>query len=101
MSRRRRGRITVQHQPTGAARGMMRLMGVVHAVFGFVFAAAAVTAIIRPSFSASSHIVSPKKSENDRALSFTAPVSTSKPDTPWNASGFSSFTAFRNLCQKA
>ena len=46
MSRRRRGRITVQHQPTGAARGMMRLMGVVHAVFGFVFAAAAVTAII-------------------------------------------------------
>ena len=46
MSRRRRGRITVQHQPTGAARGMMRLMGAVHAVFGFVFAAIAITEII-------------------------------------------------------
>ncbi len=46
MSRHRRGRITVQHQPTGAARGMMRLMGVVHAIFGFVFAAVAVTEII-------------------------------------------------------
>ena len=46
MSRRRRGRVTVQHQPTGAARGMMRLMGAVHAVFGFVFAAIAIAEII-------------------------------------------------------
>ena len=46
MSRRRRGRITVQHQPTGAARGMMRGMGAVHAVFGFVFAVIALTEII-------------------------------------------------------
>ena len=46
MSKRRRGRITIQHQPTGAARTMQRLMGVVHAVFGFVFAAAAATTII-------------------------------------------------------
>ena len=46
MSKRRRGRITVQHQPTGAARGMMRGMGVVHAIFGGVFAFIAVTMII-------------------------------------------------------
>ena len=46
MSQRRRGRVTVQHQPTGAARGMMRLMGAVHGVFGFVFAAIAVVEII-------------------------------------------------------
>ena len=46
MSRRRRGRITVQHQPTGAARGMMRGMGVVHAIFGGVFAFIAITTII-------------------------------------------------------
>ena len=46
MSRRRRGRITVQNQPTGAARGMMRGMGVVHAIFGGVFAFIAVTVII-------------------------------------------------------
>ena len=46
MSRRRRGRITVQNQPTGAARGMMRGMGVVHAIFGGVFAFIAVTMII-------------------------------------------------------
>lgn len=37
MSRRRRGRITVQNQPTGAERVMMRGMGVIHAVMGFVF----------------------------------------------------------------
>ena len=43
---RRRGRITVQHQPTGGEQVMCRLMGVVHAVFGFVFTAAAVTMII-------------------------------------------------------
>ena len=46
MSKRRRGRITVQHQPTGAARGMMRGMGVVHAIFGGVFAFIALTTII-------------------------------------------------------
>ena len=46
MSRRRRGRVTVQNQPTGAARGMMRLMGAVHAVFGFVFVVIAITEII-------------------------------------------------------
>ena len=43
MARRRRGRITVQHQPTGAARGMMRGMGVVHAIFGGVFTLIALT----------------------------------------------------------
>lgn len=46
MSKHRRGRITVQSQPTGAARGMQRLMGVVHAVFGFVFVAVALTQLI-------------------------------------------------------
>ena len=46
MSRRRRGRITVQSQPTGAGRFMMRGMGVVHAVFGFVFVVIAITQII-------------------------------------------------------
>ena len=46
MSNKKRGRITVQHQPTGAARGMQRLMGVVHAVFGFVFAVLSITQII-------------------------------------------------------
>ena len=53
MSTRRRGRITVQSQPTGAARGMQRLLGVVHAVFGLVFVGIAVTQImpIMPLFS--------------------------------------------------
>lgn len=46
MSKHKRGRITVQSQPTGAARGMQRMMGVVHAIFGFVFAAVALTQII-------------------------------------------------------
>ena len=46
MNRRRRGRITVQNQPTGAAQAVMRLMGVIHAVFGFFFAMIALTAII-------------------------------------------------------
>ncbi|MBE6973620.1 MAG: hypothetical protein E7440_07075 [Ruminococcaceae bacterium] len=46
MSKHRRGRITVQSQPTGAARGMQRMMGVVHAVFGFVFVTIALTQII-------------------------------------------------------
>lgn len=53
MSTRKRGRITVQSQPTGAARGMQRLMGVVHAVFGLVFVAIALTQImpVMPLFS--------------------------------------------------
>ena len=46
MSKHRRGRITVQSQPTGAARGMQRMMGVVHAIFGFVFVTIALTQII-------------------------------------------------------
>lgn len=46
MSTKKRGRITVQSQPTGAARGMQRMMGVVHAVFGFVFVVIAITQII-------------------------------------------------------
>ena len=46
MSNKKRGRITVQHQPTGVARGMQRMMGVVHAVFGFVFAVLSITQII-------------------------------------------------------
>jgi len=53
MSTRRRGRITVQSQPTGAARGMQRLMGVVHAVFGLVFVLIALTQLmpVMPLFS--------------------------------------------------
>lgn len=43
---RKRGRITVQSQPTGAARGMQRMMGVVHAIFGTVFAIVALTVIM-------------------------------------------------------
>ncbi len=46
MSTHKRGRITVQSQPTGAARGMQRLMGVVHAVFGLVFVIIALTQLI-------------------------------------------------------
>ena len=46
MRRHRRGRITVQSQPTGAARGMTRLMGVIHAVFGFVFVVISLTEIM-------------------------------------------------------
>ena len=46
MSRRRRGRITIQNQPTGAGRFMMCGMGVVHAVFGGVFAFVALTVIM-------------------------------------------------------
>jgi len=46
MSRHRRGRVTVQHQPTGAERGMVRMMGVVHAVFGAVFVIASLTMIL-------------------------------------------------------
>lgn len=46
MSRRRRGRITVQDQTTGPARAMRRGIGVVHAVMGFVFVVLALTEII-------------------------------------------------------
>lgn len=46
MSRHRRGRITVQNQPTGAARAMMRGMGIVHAIFGGVFVFVALTTIM-------------------------------------------------------
>lgn len=46
MSKTKRGRITVQSQPTGAARGMQRMMGVVHAVMGFVFVVISITTII-------------------------------------------------------
>lgn len=46
MSTRKRGRITVQSQPTGAARSMQRLMGVVHAIFGLVFVVVALTQLI-------------------------------------------------------
>lgn len=50
MSTHKRGRITVQSQPTGAARGMQRLLGVVQMVFGLVFVAIALTQIM-PLFS--------------------------------------------------
>lgn len=46
MSTRKRGRITVQSQPTGAARGMQRMIGAVHAVMGFVFVVISITEII-------------------------------------------------------
>ena len=46
MSRRRRGRVTVQHQRTGAGRAMVRLMGVIHAIFGLGFVGVALTQII-------------------------------------------------------
>ena len=46
MSKRHRGRVTIQHQPTGGARMMVRGMGVVHASMGIAFVLAAVTTII-------------------------------------------------------
>ena len=46
MSRRRRGRITVQSQPTGAARAVRRMMGVAQVIFGLVFVGVAVTQIM-------------------------------------------------------
>lgn len=46
MSVKKRGRITVQSQPTGAARGVQRLVGAVHAVLGFVFVVISITEII-------------------------------------------------------
>ena len=46
MSRRKRGRITMQYQPTGAARGMQRMIGVIHALVGSVFVIISITTII-------------------------------------------------------
>ena len=46
MSKRHRGRVTIQHQPTGGARAMVRMMGAVHAAMGIAFVLAAVTTII-------------------------------------------------------
>lgn len=46
MSTKRRGRITVQSQPTGAARGAQRMIGAVHAVMGFAFVIISITEII-------------------------------------------------------
>ena len=46
MSKRHRGRVTIQHQPTGGTRMMMRGMGVVHASMGIVFVITALTSII-------------------------------------------------------
>ena len=46
MSKRHRGRVTIQHQPTGGTRMMMRGMGAIHASMGIVFVIAAVTTII-------------------------------------------------------
>ena len=43
---RKRGRITVQHQPTGGERFMMKGVGLIHAVMGLVFAVISVTMII-------------------------------------------------------
>ena len=46
MSRKKRGRITMQYQPTGAARGMQRMIGVIHALVGSVFVILSITTII-------------------------------------------------------
>ena len=46
MSRHRRGRITVQSQPTGAARAVRRMTGVVQVIFGLVFVIVSITQII-------------------------------------------------------
>lgn len=53
MSQRRRGRITVQSQPTGATRAVRRMAGVVQVIFGLVFVVVAVTQImpLSPLFS--------------------------------------------------
>lgn len=50
MGVRRKGRITVQHQPTGAARAARRMMGAVQAIFGFVFVCTAIGVIMPMSF---------------------------------------------------
>ena len=46
MSRRRRGRITVQSQPTGATRAARSMGGAVQAIFGFVFVCVAIGQIM-------------------------------------------------------
>ena len=46
MARHRRGRFTVQYQPTGPARAVRRAVGVVQAIFGSVFVIIALTQII-------------------------------------------------------
>ena len=46
MAARRRGRVTMQYQPTGAARGVQRMIGVIHALVGSVFVILSVTVII-------------------------------------------------------
>jgi len=46
MARHKRGKITVEHQPTDAQRSMVRFMGIFHAVFGAVFVIAALTVIL-------------------------------------------------------
>jgi len=46
MARRKRGRVTMQYQPTGAARGVQRMIGVIHALVGSVFVILSVTVII-------------------------------------------------------
>ena len=46
MSKRHRGRVTIQHQPTGGTRAMVRMMGAIHATMGISFVMAAVTTII-------------------------------------------------------
>lgn len=43
---RKRGRITVQRQPTGGERFMMKGIGLIHAVMGLVFVVISVTMII-------------------------------------------------------
>ncbi|MGI5962321.1 MAG: hypothetical protein ACOX7N_01230 [Lawsonibacter sp.] len=50
MSRRRRGRITVQSQPTGVTRAARRMGGVVQAIVGFVFVCIAIGEIMPLSF---------------------------------------------------
>ena len=50
MSRRRRGRFTVQYQPTGPARATRRMGGAVQAIFGFVFVCVAIGQIMPISF---------------------------------------------------
>lgn len=46
MARRKRGRVTMQYQPTGAARGIQRMIGVIHALVGSVFVILSLTVII-------------------------------------------------------
>ena len=46
MSQHRRGRITVQRQPTGAGRAVRRIAGVVQAVFGLIFVLVGATVIM-------------------------------------------------------